>query len=213
MFITGIVPLALKGDASGMLDKSNTKGTSNDLQSMMSGSSPSVSPTERKSATNALSASKTATTTTAITTTKPNSNTTFSPKTRSFVYGMQPRAVQGMLDFDFMCKRTTPSVAAMIYPFGGHHVQKFYWGTKEIMVPVYTSTAEALKSFPDVDCVVNFASFRSVYGSTRELLSFPEIKTIAVIAEGVPERRTRELICEAKEKGVLIIGPATVGIY
>lgn len=27
-------------------------------------------------------------------------------------------------------RRSTPSVAAMIYPFGGHHIQKFYWGTK-----------------------------------------------------------------------------------
>jgi len=27
---------------------------------------------------------------------------------------LQPRAVQGMLDFDFICKRTTPSVAGII---------------------------------------------------------------------------------------------------
>lgn len=43
--------------------------------------------------------------------------------TRSLVYGLQPRAIQGMLDFDFACGRKTPSVAAMIYPFGGNHVQ------------------------------------------------------------------------------------------
>ncbi len=35
--------------------------------------------------------------------------------------------------------------------------------------------------------------------------------TIAIIAEGVPERRTRHLIREAGRKGVTIIGPATVG--
>jgi len=29
-----------------------------------------------------------------------------------------------MLDFDFICKRTTPSVAAIIYPFGGQFVSK-----------------------------------------------------------------------------------------
>lgn len=76
---------------------------------------------------------------------------------------MQPRAVQGMLDFDFMCKRTKPSVAAMIYPFGGHHVQKFYWGTKETLIPVYTTIEEAAKSFPNVSVVCNFASCRSVF--------------------------------------------------
>lgn len=50
----------------------------------------------------------------------------FHPKTRCFVYGLQPRAVQGMLDFDFICKRKTPSVAGIIYTFGGQFVSKMY---------------------------------------------------------------------------------------
>lgn len=62
----------------------------------------------------------------------------FSNETRAFVYGMQPRAVQGMLDFDHVCGRKRASVAGMIYPFGGSHVQKFYWGTNETLVPVFT---------------------------------------------------------------------------
>lgn len=40
----------------------------------------------------------------------------------------------------------------------------------------------------DVDTVVNFASSRSVYSSTMELMEFPQIRSIAIIAEGVPER-------------------------
>ncbi|KAH0582128.1 hypothetical protein H2248_011781 [Termitomyces sp. 'cryptogamus'] len=135
----------------------------------------------------------------------------FDEHTRSFVYGLQPRAIQGMLDFDYSCGRETPSVAAMIYPFGGHHIQKFYWGTKETLLPVYTSVSEAVGKHPDVDVVVNFASSRSVYSSTLECLEFPQIKALALIAEGVPERHAREILWKAKEKGVLIIGPATVG--
>ncbi|KAF8622996.1 hypothetical protein AX15_006589 [Amanita polypyramis BW_CC] len=135
----------------------------------------------------------------------------FDESTRSFVYGLQPRAIQGMLDFDYSCGRATPSVAAMIYPFGGHHIQKFYWGTKETLLPVYTSIKEAVAKHPDVDVVVNFASSRSVYSSTLECLTYPQIKAIALIAEGVPERHAREILWKAKEKGVLIIGPATVG--
>ncbi|PCH45006.1 ATP-citrate synthase [Wolfiporia cocos MD-104 SS10] len=135
----------------------------------------------------------------------------FDDRTRAFVYGLQPRAIQGMLDFDYSCGRETPSVAAMIYPFGGHHIQKFYWGTKETLLPVYTSVEEAAKKHPDADVVVNFASSRSVYSSTLEILSFPQIKSIALIAEGVPERHAREILHLAKSKGVLIIGPATVG--
>ena len=135
----------------------------------------------------------------------------FDSTTRSFVYGLQPRAIQGMLDFDYSCGRETPSVAAMIYPFGGHHIQKFYWGTKETLLPVYTSVDDAIKKHPEVDVVVNFASSRSVYSSTQEILTYPQIKSIAIIAEGVPERHAREILHIAQSKGVLIIGPATVG--
>ena len=63
----------------------------------------------------------------------------------------------------------------------------------------------------DVDTVVNFASSRSVYQSTMELMEYPQIKSIAIIAEGVPERRAREILHVAKKKGITIIGPATVG--
>ena len=51
----------------------------------------------------------------------------FTALTRCVVYGLQHVAVQGMLDFDFMCKRQKPSVAAMIFPFSSNHYVKFYW--------------------------------------------------------------------------------------
>lgn len=112
----------------------------------------------------------------------------FHPKTRCFVYGLQPRAVQGMLDFDFICKRKTPSVAGIIYTFGGQFVSKMYWGTSETLLPVYQSVEKAMAKHGDVDTIVNFASSRSVYTSTMELMEFPQIRSIAIIAEGVPER-------------------------
>jgi ATP citrate (pro-S)-lyase len=63
-----------------------------------------------------------------------------------------------------------------------------YWGTSETLLPVYQSVDKAIVKHTDVDMVVNFASSRSVYQSTMELLEFPQIKCIAIIAEGVPER-------------------------
>ena len=54
----------------------------------------------------------------------------------------------------------------------------------------------------DVDTVVNFASSRSVFTSTMELMTYPQIKSIAIIAEGVPERRAREILHVAKQKGI-----------
>ncbi len=104
------------------------------------------------------------------------------------MYGLQPKAVQGMLDFDFICKRKSPSVAGIIYTFGGQFVSKMYWGTSETLLPVYQSAEKAMAKHADVDTVVNFASSRSVYSSTMELMEFPQIRSIAIIAEGVPER-------------------------
>lgn len=219
MHITGIVPLALKSidsskvyttqdrssdtysifdqfcgtpvngfTSSSSLDNSNTSAPLNDLR-------------------NVISAKNTPTLQEFDNLYKP----LFSNKTCAFVYGMQPRAVQGMLDFDFVCKREQPSVTAMIYPFGGNHVQKFYWGSNEILVPVLASVAEACARFPNVDTVINFSSFRSVYETSMDIMNHQQIKTMAIIAEGVPERRSRLLLKAANERGITIIGPATVG--
>lgn len=44
-----------------------------------------------------------------------------------------------------------------------------------------------------------------------EALQFPQLRVIAIIAEGVPENQTRKILKVAQEKGIVIIGPATVG--
>ena len=134
------------------------------------------------------------------------------PETRSIVYGLQTGAVQGMLDFDFMCNRSRPSVACMVFPFNGNHYMKLYWGTDEALIPVYTTIAEAVAKHTDATVMINFASFRSVYETVEDTLKFSQqIKTIAIIAEGVPESQTRQIIKAAADKGVGLIGPATVG--
>ena len=46
---------------------------------------------------------------------------------------------------------------------------------------------------------------------TMILPACKNIRTIAIIAEGIPENMTRRLLRVAKEKQVTIIGPATVG--
>ena len=135
----------------------------------------------------------------------------FSKGTKSIVWGMQTRAVQSMLDFDFICRREEPSVVAMVYPFTGDHKQKYYWGHKEVLIPVYKKMSDAIHKHKSADVLVNFASLRSAYESTMEVLDYPQIRTVAIIAEGIPENMTRKMIVAAQEKGVNIIGPATVG--
>ncbi len=134
----------------------------------------------------------------------------FDKKTQAFVYGYQVNAIQRMLDFDYICKRETPSIAAIINP-GRAGIHKVFWGTEEILLPMYRTIPEAVAEHPHVEVMVNFASYRSTFETTMEALGQPGIKTVAVIAEGVPERKSKIMTATARNMGKTIIGPATVG--
>ncbi len=123
---------------------------------------------------------------------------------------MQTKAVQRMLDFDYCCRREIPSVAAMV-DAGKTGSQKVFWGKKEIFIPIYPDIKTALQKHPDIDVLINFASFRSAYDTTLEGLNEPQLRTVVVIAEGIPERLARHLREVAVQKNKVIIGPATVG--
>jgi succinyl-CoA synthetase alpha subunit/citrate synthase len=134
----------------------------------------------------------------------------FDRETTSFVYGMQENAIQRMLDFDYLCRRERPSVAGVIDPTrDGWH--KCFFGTNQVLIPIYKTVTEAVKRHPEVDVMVNFASFRSAHSTTLEALETETLRTIAVIAEGIPERYSREMAVVAKKRNKWIIGPATVG--
>ncbi len=136
----------------------------------------------------------------------------FTRNTRAIIFNLQANAIQRMLDFDYVCKREKPSVAAIINPNakrGGYH--KTFWGTKEILIPIYQNLAEASAKHQDADVLINFSSFRSAYPTSMEALDIDAFRTVVIIAEGVPERRARELAAYAKLKNKTVIGPATVG--
>ncbi len=134
----------------------------------------------------------------------------FDKTTKAIVWGYQRNAIQRMLDFDYVCRRLEPSVVCIVDPTQeGHH--KCFWGAKEILIPIYRSIAKATEEHPEADVMVNFASFRSAYPTSKEALESETIRTVAIIAEGVPEQRTKELIHIAQQRKKWIIGPATVG--
>jgi len=137
----------------------------------------------------------------------------FNRNTQAIIYGFQANAIQRMLDFDFICKRSTPSVAAVIRASqaGAIEYHKIFWGSKEIVVPIYKTLALAVKKHPNADVMINFSSFRSAYSTSKEALETDTIRTVVIIAEGVPERQSRELIELAAKRNKIIIGPATVG--
>ena len=134
----------------------------------------------------------------------------FTKDTTSIVYGYQTNAIQRMLDFDYACGRKVPSVAAIVDP-GRDGVHKVFFGRGEILLPIYRDLKTACAKHPKADVVVNFASFRSSFASSMEALNHPNIRTVCVIAEGVPERRARILAATAKKLDKMVIGPATVG--
>ncbi len=134
----------------------------------------------------------------------------FDRNTKAFVYGYQTNAIQRMLDFDYICKRECPSIAAIINPSRAG-IHKAFWGTKEIVIPMFRTTPDAARAYPDADVMVNFASHRSAFETTMEAMEQPGIKTVAVIAEGVPERQSRIMSATARRLGKVVIGPATVG--
>eukprot|EP00920_Eleutheroschizon_duboscqi_P010002 GHVT01023330.1.p1 GENE.GHVT01023330.1~~GHVT01023330.1.p1 ORF type:complete len:857 (-),score=210.82 GHVT01023330.1:82-2652(-) len=132
--------------------------------------------------------------------------------TKCFVYGLQTRAVQEMMDFDHVCGRTTASVTGLIFEFSPSHLRPFYFGTEEVLLPVFNTLKEAAEAHPDVDVLINFASMRSAADVTRRVMGeMPNVRTIAIIAEGVPERTARALRVMAARCHVTLIGPATVG--
>ncbi len=134
----------------------------------------------------------------------------FDENTKSFIFGTQQRAGQRMLDFDYLCGRKEPSVAGYITVTGGGYYTQF-WGTKEVRIPRYKSMEAAVAAHPEADVMVNFASERSCADSTMDALKMDSIRTVVMIAEGVPQRDTRKIAAYAKKHGKWIIGPATVG--
>ncbi len=134
----------------------------------------------------------------------------FDRNTEAIVYGYQQKAIQRMLDFDFACRRDKPSVVAIVNPtVSGMH--QAFWGSETVIIPVYKSLQEAVENHDGADVLINYASRRSAYNVTIEALNYPSIKTISIIAEGIPEHRTKEIVAKAKLQSKTIIGPASVG--
>ena len=135
----------------------------------------------------------------------------FDRSTTAIIFGMQTAAIQRMLDFDHLCRRQTPSVVAIVNPTGSPGIHRPFFGSREVMIPIYTTLADAAAAHPEADVMINFASFRSAFASTMEALALPNICTVAVIAEGIPERQSRIMAAKARQLDKVIIGPATVG--
>ncbi|EEC13355.1 ATP-citrate synthase, putative [Ixodes scapularis] len=117
----------------------------------------------------------------------------FTPKTKAIIWGMQTRAVQSMLDFDFVCSRKEGSVVAMVYPFTGDHKQKFYWGHKEVLIPEFKENLHLYSLSVMRSWKMGLFSVQSVAQSVQTLTSFicffsmPSAKILVKSRQLVPD--------------------------
>ena len=139
-------------------------------------------------------------------------NRLFTKDTQAIFWNNNKTAIQRMLDYDYVIGREKPSVAGIVAPTSGNKFEKFFYGPDEIMVPLYKSTADAVKEQPQADVLLNFASFRTAYDVTMEAIELgDQFKTVMITAEGIPERLARKMNQAARDAGITVIGPATVG--
>jgi ATP-citrate lyase alpha-subunit len=135
----------------------------------------------------------------------------YTKDTQAIFWNNNKTAIQRMLDYDYTIQRKTPSVAAIVAPTSSNKFEKFFYGPDEIMIPLYKSTADAKTAQPQADVLLNFASFRTAYDVTMEALEIGGFSSMMITAEGIPERLARGMNAKARELGVTVIGPATVG--
>ena len=136
----------------------------------------------------------------------------YTKETQAIFWNNNKSAIQRMLDYDYTISRETPSVAVIVAPTSSNKFEKFFYGPDEVMIPMVRSTAEAAAAFPNADVLLNFASFRTAYDVTMEAIAIKgQFTSIMVTAEGIPERLARGMNQAARDAGVTVIGPATVG--
>jgi len=118
----------------------------------------------------------------------------FTKKSNAIIYGLQLKAAQQMLDFDYLCGRE-PSIMAFINKWKDNSNHKIFFGDKEILIPSFSSFEKIPEYLMEKsDTLVNFASYRSAGESTKEAMNYSNFKNIVIIAEWIPERETREII-------------------
>lgn len=131
---------------------------------------------------------------------------------KTVVLGSHPAIIQSILDYEYMCGFDHSSVVAIISK--GRKQERYFWGEGEIEIPILpdlNQLAEARRE--ELRSVLVVQSGRRVLNATERALELlPNLKCGVIFAERMPEAHALELGVLAVEKGVLLIGPASVGL-
>jgi len=127
------------------------------------------------------------------------------------VAGNHARIVQAILDFDHLAGKEAPSVLGLIA--ATRKAQKFFFGSKEILVPCFKSFTDVPPSISgEVKWLLNLQSGRRTYATTSSFFEhFPNALGAHLFAENVPELHATLLVREYGKKYV-IAGPSGVGV-
>lgn len=128
------------------------------------------------------------------------------------IIGSHPAIIQSILDYDFLSEKKEPSVVAMLA--SGRKYQRFFFGNKEILIPNYSLIDKiSEKTKNEINMFVNVSSGRRVLTSSIDVIDkLKNIKLGTVFAENTPEKHAIELSEFANLNGVVLIGPASVGM-
>jgi succinyl-CoA synthetase alpha subunit len=129
-------------------------------------------------------------------------------KSTCILYGNHLDVLQRMLDYDFLCGRE-PSVVAIMVADQHPRGVKVFRGATEMIVPQINSREQAMTFSAKV--LINFASFRTAPSVIEQALETELFEYIFTVAEGIPERATRELIAlQKKYPKTMLIWPSVV---
>lgn len=126
--------------------------------------------------------------------------------------GTHPGIIQSMLDYNYCIGHDGPNVIAIVG--SGRKQERYFWGDGEIIVKVY----DKLSAIPQEDreratAVLNVQSARRVLTSMEQAFDLlPNLQVANVFAEQVPEAHALKVADMAAKAGVLVAGPASVGL-
>lgn len=131
---------------------------------------------------------------------------------KCIIVGQQIKACQRMLDFDYL-SGNDPSILCIYDPMmsSDKNIPLLY-GKKNILVRCFKNLNDIIFEYgKEIDFVINFASFRSSYSISIDMINKMVINNLVVIAEGIPEHNALRLKIKCDELGTRLIGPSTVG--
>lgn len=119
---------------------------------------------------------------------------------------------QSILDFDFLSKKSEPSITGIIR--ANKKSERFFWDREEILIPYYRNLEETGKKFNnDINYFLNVTSARrALFTTDITVNTLDNLLGGVIFAENIPEKHSLELYKKAGEKDVFIIGPSSVGL-